>query len=842
MANVRTLLQPDGGVAVILPSRHAAAAARPTHVSALLTDHGTAARGPDEPASARLRVVSAEGDAITRPQWEIGPIPAEGELDISVRLDEPEPAGPILLNVKLDASAGALRSGPCYVALFPRDPQVDVGALSVIDGRLRLGGAPIRSLDYALVRLVGAERPDLAALRDLEELRERLLAIYRTGTADEVERALREALGVIDAHPGLLDADRRRLGAALRREHRERSRRGLESIAKGGAPWADFVTGLPADEPPRQAARGGGAMPEAAPEAAPAPKPVHWNVSLLDGERALAELFVTVGRAYTIETGLDPAALAEALVSSTIAPGGLPDGTQVTFEVSCPQAILRGHGDAAGEPATRVSHTAAYDAATGRCPPARFGLAPAAPGRIPLTLSLVTDNAIRASAALTLQAAAAAPEQARQVAPPPASPVQARPIEVSAAALTGPPAQLRLELTATDQLVLSDSVVVEKPRDPAAHRSVLGTEAVKARAELVALSAAYRRDRARPSELAIADAPAMCLRMARTGAALHKLFFGTPRDRGTDADLKRLAQTIADTPAPGGLARLQIVAAFQPFPWAVLYDGAYRGKPLTDDPASVDLSCFWGHRFRIDRMIMGHASAARPPTLTAPVRVQACLNRHLDDEPTARSLDVKVIANQRALFEGIPGVAPYPRVESAADFVAYLGSETACDLLYVFCHATAAVTRDALFTYADQVPDLQAKLIFEPPPAAPVDVAAMQVHRELPLAGRPLVFLNACSTAAGDEAFPPPLLEQFLDRWAAAGVLGTDWDVPAAFADAFSRRLLGHFLRGGQPLGEAFWLASHEAFAEGNPFPLIYALYARPDFITTAPSKGSDHE
>jgi len=334
----------------------------------------------------------------------------------------------------------------------------------------------------------------------------------------------------------------------------------------------------------------------------------------------------------------------------------------------------------------------------------------------------------------------------------------------------------------------------------------------------------------------------MCLRMARTGAALHKLFFGTPRDRGTDADLKRLAQTIADTPAPGGLARLQIVAAFQPFPWAVLYDGAYRGKPLTDDPASVDLSCFWGHRFRIDRMIMGHASAARPPTLTAPVRVQACLNRHLDDEPTARSLDVKVIANQRALFEGIPGVAPYPRVESAADFVAYLGSETACDLLYVFCHATAAVTRDALFTYADQVPDLQAKLIFEPPPAAPVDVAAMQVHRELPLAGRPLVFLNACSTAAGDEAFPPPLLEQFLDRWAAAGVLGTDWDVPAAFADAFSRRLLGHFLRAGQPLGEAFWLASHEAFAEGNPFPLIYALYARPDFITTAPSKGSDHE
>jgi hypothetical protein len=589
-------------------------------------------------------------------------------------------------------------------------------------------------------------------------------------------------------------------------------------------------------------------LPLSWPAAVPAATPVHWNTRILDGERALDELFVIIGRAYVIETGLDPAARADALASSTIAPRGLPDGTKVTFELSCPQPILRMHGDAAGAPAARVSHTETYDAATGCCPPARFGLVPAARGRIPLTLNVVTGNAIRASTRLTLQAEPAAAEPAEPAPPISAStpsPARApRPIDV-AAALAGPPAQLRFELTSTNQLALSDGVVNEPPRRPSAEWSVLITEAINARRELVALSGAYRRDPARASALALADAPAMCLRMAKIGARLHRAFFGTPRDRHTDEDTRRLARAIADTPEPGAAARLQIAAAFQPFPWAVLYDGAYRGRPLTDDPASVDLSCFWGGRFAIDRMILGHAGAARAPTLRAPVRVQACLNPHLDDEPAARALGVRVVGPQRALFDGMAGVALHPRIESGADFMAFLRSGRPCDLLYVFCHATAAVTRDALFTYSDQAPDTQAKLIFDRPPAAPVDVRAMQEAREEPLADRPLVVLNACASAAGDEVFQSPMLEQFLERWGAVGVLGTDWEVPTVFADAFARRLFAYFLNGRASIGAALRLASREAFAEGNPFPLVYALYARPDLVTTEPPlppAGPNHE
>lgn len=896
--------QSGGGVAVVIPAAHAlrpaeevaAVEARPTHVNVTLSDYGVTGQATGVPASTQIEVRSGSTATVADHRFEMGPVPIEGALDVTVQIAVPEMANPVSVRAHLDVE-DALLSGPCYVAVFPRRPPLDLAALSVNDGQLQLDGTPIQQHDYALLRIVGTKLSEERSARALSPMIRWRDAqgiegsLSLSGAELTVGRALDCAIRTDDGrvsrhHARIFHTDRGYMLEDLSSTtgvffHEQRVQRHLlkhGDAVRCGSLWLRFVE---VESPSQsrfspmmqhpgsfQMTGGGGGVgggdgfgagmpqisdPLPSPKPAQFPgedrswaadaaehvaKPVHWNTRVLDGERALDELFVTVGRAYTIETGLDPAPLPGALATSTIAPAGLPDGTKVMFEVSCPQPILRGHGDAAGEPVARVSYTGTYEAATGRCPPARFGLVPAARGRITLTLNVVTDNAIRASTLLTLQAELEASQpgisSALGAAPSPAPAPAPQPIAVSSAALTGPPAQLRFELTATNQIVVSDGVVTEKPRDPSARWGVLIGEAIRARAALVELSHAYRRADAPASELALADAPALRLRMAKIGAALHKAFFGKPGDRVTDLDVQNLAKAIADTPAPGAAARLQIVAAFQPFPWAVFYDGAYRGKPLTDDPASVDLSCFWGHRFRIDRMIMGHVSAARAPTLPAPVRVQACLNRHLDDEPAAKALGVKVVARQRALFDGLPGVAVQPRIESTDGFVAFLKSATAaCDLLYVFCHATAAVTKDELFTYSDKAPDTQAKLIFDPPPAAPVDVRAMQDAREPPLSDRPLVFLNACSSAAGDELFQSPMLEQFLERWGAIGVVGTDWEVPTVFADAFAHRLLDHFLRGSKPLGEAFWLASHEAFAEGNPFPLVYALYARPDLTTT---------
>ena len=52
------------------------------------------------------------------------------------------------------------------------------------------------------------------------------------------------------------------------------------------------------------------------------------------------------------------------------------------------------------------------------------------------------------------------------------------------------------------------------------------------------------------------------------------------------------------------------------------------------------------------------------------------------------------------------------------------------------------------------------------------------------------------------------------------------------FADIFAQHFMRSFLGEHRPLGEAFTQASQDAFEVGNPFPLIYALYAPPELTT----------
>jgi hypothetical protein len=160
-----------------------------------------------------------------------------------------------------------------------------------------------------------------------------------------------------------------------------------------------------------------------------------------------------------------------------------------------------------------------------------------------------------------------------------------------------------------------------------------------------------------------------------------------------------------------------------------------------------------------------------------------------------------------------------------------------CDMLYFFCHASSAVTMNELFFEVGTSPEMQASLLLDADPGLGITIQDMWQLRKDPLEGRPFVFLNACSTAQGDQAFQSLFLRHFVGRWRARGFLGTDWKVPTPFADAFGRRILEHFLKEGLTIAQALAKASTEAFAVDNPFPLVYALYAQPEIRVA--SRGS---
>lgn len=267
-------------------------------------------------------------------------------------------------------------------------------------------------------------------------------------------------------------------------------------------------------------------------------------------------------------------------------------------------------------------------------------------------------------------------------------------------------------------------------------------------------------------------------------------------------------------PAP----RLQIDAQLLPIPWGLVYDGQASTTP---DPAG-----FWGMRFQIDRVVRVPISdrIERSATLeiSPSTTIRPVIHPDLDKQQS-----VTAVQEQQAFFAA-RGAAP--PVTSRAGLEALLRSDDPLKLLYFFCHAA--------------VPRLN---IFKPVPSmvgttldidgTPLAVSDMSEMRDAPLPGSPLVFLNACSSTLGDRASQSPFVVQFVKGWAARGVVGTEWEVPTPFADLFARRALRKLLVEGKTLGDSLHEVVIEAMKEGNPFGLVYAVYAPPEIIATHPKE-----
>lgn len=664
---------------------------------------------------------------------------------------------------------------------------------------------------------------------ELDELRKRLLRARRhdQGETTLLVGALADK---VRSHPRLVAADKRAFDDILV-ELRDSFEVTLPAHAKGRA----------ARRPPGSSGRkpshakppmaGASAMLDDAvtQNVSPMTPRVYWSTCVREGGEALAEPALILGRRYTLETGLGPQPDSHAQTEVGLF-ADIPDGTKITFLVSSQHAVLFAPDGAPSDvPRARVAWEGAYDAGKRSCGPASFGLLPHAAETLRISVALMVGNAVQCSQELTLSVVEASTPVRAQ-----AGIAQAN-LEVS---IITPRAEMRLELTERNRLVISADSMKDNEGEPAQPWTELIRHTLEARRELIALAKNYRRARSPcASEFALEDGAAACREMARIGAGLHRAFFGTPSDGQTDRNTQALASCIAACPAEAGAATLQIMAHLQPFPWAVFYDGAYRGTPWRHGE-DVDMRCFWGSRFIIQRMIRGRVNPPRAPIMKTPVRALACVS-----ETAARAGSADVWRNQQDLFVPFPGDVidlRTPHIGSGDDFLGFLKSPQACDLIYLLCHASAAATRESDLVYNERAPSDQACLSFEPDPKTPLSVAEMYAgltaraaSGELAMA-RPLVFLNACSSVRGDEAFQSPMLELFLKGLNAVGVLGTDCEVPTEFADVFARRLFHHFFRLHEPIGAALWNTSQEAFSQGNPFPLLYALYAPPSLITSA--------
>jgi hypothetical protein len=330
---------------------------------------------------------------------------------------------------------------------------------------------------------------------------------------------------------------------------------------------------------------------------------------------------------------------------------------------------------------------------------------------------------------------------------------------------------------------------------------------------------------------------------ARIGSELHEALFGYASKSN---DLAKLARSISMV----GRDRDEVAVAQidddmgLPLPWGLLYDASAYDEALREqrrdvpdryvhvprNADQVDVSCFWGQRFAMYR-----TRFPRDPLdpeyadQSGGVRVTAVLN------PTFGS---SIVAEQWAALTGEAlGTEDLKLLEEAKinDKQTLLnwidaGESSHCDLLYFFCHASVP-TRVGPGGYPTAVADAWRDTLIglgeEHDRSASVSLEDLRNwHRRRPR--RPLVFLNACGSAQADPLYGNPFVEHFLKDWECRALVGTDWTVPTAFADVFSRKVVAK-LRHGDALIDALRSVSMEAFAGGNPYPLIYGLYGEPE-------------
>ncbi|MEP6767761.1 MAG: CHAT domain-containing protein, partial [Acidobacteriota bacterium] len=97
-----------------------------------------------------------------------------------------------------------------------------------------------------------------------------------------------------------------------------------------------------------------------------------------------------------------------------------------------------------------------------------------------------------------------------------------------------------------------------------------------------------------------------------------------------------------------------------------------------------------------------------------------------------------------------------------------------------------------------------------------------------PLAGAPLVFINACESAEMSPLFYDGFVPYFMGK-GARGVIGTECQTPALFAAEWARRFFDSFLKG-KSVGEVFLELRREFYEKhNNLLGLLYALYCDGD-------------
>jgi len=303
----------------------------------------------------------------------------------------------------------------------------------------------------------------------------------------------------------------------------------------------------------------------------------------------------------------------------------------------------------------------------------------------------------------------------------------------------------------------------------------------------------------------------MALRtMARAGALLFQKIFSGP---AAGADSKMVGEFLRKMASDRrARLKLQIVAESTPVPWGLLY--------VADASASakLDWDNFIGMRHVIESIPLQNTlsvSDCAIPSDKPELMVSVNTNDGIAD----------FVAQQRSFWKDAAKsrrVRVISRTTTTQVVKALADGNTDDQILYFYCHAGSAGLTDA------GGPDSSSLVLTDA--SITLGDLSLDAPTTTLLRGSPLVFINACESAEMSPAFYDGFVPYFMAK-GARGVIGTECETPALFAEEWAKRFFERFLDGA-PLGEIFLDLRREFLKEhGNPLGLIYAVHCDGDTL-----------
>lgn len=305
--------------------------------------------------------------------------------------------------------------------------------------------------------------------------------------------------------------------------------------------------------------------------------------------------------------------------------------------------------------------------------------------------------------------------------------------------------------------------------------------------------------------------------LAKAGATLYRQLFYGP---GHDMQANLMGDKLKEM-ARGAKLHIQIFSQQFMLPWGLLYVG--------DDFKNPDPEMFLGLKHVIEHIPLQPKMQVLDRAIDTSDGLQVALNMNKDIDA---QMGRPIIQNQIDYWDNLTNTAATLSTvvrESGDDVVEALEDmDNSDEILYFYCHAESFNLDEE-----DQGGPTGSRLLMTN--HAELTLEDLAFNQNISFGKAPLVFINACESAELSPLFYDGFVPYFMAK-GARGVIGTECETPALFAEEWANRFFKRFLTGQKSLGELFLELRREFYYEDkNILGLLYALYVDGDTYISDP-------